>query len=125
MASPARYLTSKALLNNAEHKYQINNDPHIQAHIIPNEISDLYCYAIIILNYLYGDNLNNMTLEEYYEYLTYLEDLKINPKLLQTFESIVTYHDNENPKDEIKSLTTEQVLRAKNKVYKLAKSKHK
>lgn len=103
--SPARYLTKNSLLNNAIHKYEINKDPNIQTHIIENETSDLYCYIIIILNYLYGENLNNITIEEFYEYLTYLEDLKINSKLLEIFESIVNYHEHQNPLEEIQSLT--------------------
>ena len=124
IASPARYLTKNALLNNALHKYQINNDPNVPAHIIPNETSDLYCYIIIILNYLYGSNLNNMSLEEFYEYLTYLEDLKINKKLLEIFESIVTYKEIENPKEELRTLTSEQIVRSKNNVYSLVKRKN-
>jgi len=125
MASPARYLNKNALLNNADHKYQINKDPSVAAHVIPNETSDLYCYIIIILNYLYGTNLNNMTLEEFYEYLTYLEDLKIDLKLLEIFESIVTYKEIENPVELINSLTSEQIVRAKNNVYNLVKRKRK
>jgi hypothetical protein len=117
LASPARYLTKNALLNNASHKYIVNKEQTTAAHIIPNEASDLYCYTIIILNYLYGANINNMNLEQFYEYLNYLEYLKLNVKLLEIFESVITYKETTNPKDLIDTLSTEQIIRAKNNVY--------
>lgn len=123
LASPARYLTKNALLNNASHKYKINKCQNIAAHVIPNETSDLYCYIIVILNYLYGANLNNISLEEFYEYLNYLEDLKLSINLLEIFESIVSYKETTNPKDLIKTLTTEQIIRAKHNVYKKVRQK--
>lgn len=64
-----------------------------------------------------------MSLEQFYEYLNYLEDLKLNIELLETFESIVTYKETENPKDLIDTLTTEQIIRAKHNVYTKVKGK--
>lgn len=31
------------------------------------------CYIIMILNYLYGENVNNLSLTDFYDYLEYLE----------------------------------------------------
>lgn len=123
LASPARYLTKNALLNNASHKYKVNTCQNIKAHIIPNEASDIYCYTIIILNYLYGANINNINLEDFYEYLNYLEYLKLNIKLLEIFESLVTYKETINPKDLIDTLSCEQIIRAKHNVYNKVKQK--
>lgn len=83
----------------------------------------MYCYIIIILNYLYGSNINNINLEDFYEYLNYLEHLKINIKLLETFESIVSYKETQNPKDLIETLSCEQIIRAKHNVYNKVKQK--
>ena len=46
----------------------------MQSLVIAVENSDLYCYIMVILNYLYGSNLNTtVAIEEFYEYMNYLE----------------------------------------------------
>ena len=116
---PARYLTPFSLLNNVEGKYNISNDNNGFGHVIPNEDSELYCYCITILNYLYGENINNIKLEEYYDYLYYLEAIGINKELIDIFKKLVGNAKNENPLNYLDSLTYEQVGRAKKKIYKL------
>ena len=73
-ACTARLLTTKALLNNVKGKYNINEDKDVLGHVIADENSDLYCYIMVILNYLYDSNLNTtVAIEEFYEYMNYLE----------------------------------------------------
>lgn len=72
----------------------------------------------MILNYLYGENINNLNLEDFYNYLTYLEKIGINKELIEIFKNIVSNKDNENPYDLLDTLTTEQVARSRKIVYK-------
>lgn len=119
---PARYLTSSGLFNNT-HKYNIEPDLRHGTYVMANRDSDLYCYIIIILNYLYGDCVNNMSITNYYDYLNYLDDIGINKDLLNSFYKIVTYGDNINPMEYLDSLTSQQVCRAKSNVYRIVKNK--
>lgn len=83
--------------------------------------TDLYCYIMIILNFLYGDNVNNMDIEEFYCYLDYLDRLGIDGSLLKCFNSIYSDFDNINPMNYINSLTSNQIYRARKIVYKYNK----
>ena len=76
-----------------------------------------------ILNYLLGENINNYKLEEYYEYLYYLEKIGINKELLNTFELLVTNSPNVNPSNYLESITQEQIAKAKYKIFNLKKQK--
>lgn len=116
-AFPARFLTPASLTQHVPTKYQVNMEEEALGYIIPNEDSDLYCYNIMILNYLFGANVGSLDLEEFYEYLFYLEGLGVNKELTNTFLKVVTNCQNENPIELIDSLTNEQIYRAKKSVY--------
>ena len=70
---------------------------------VPNINSDIYCYTIMILNYLYYGYVENMNLSEYNEFLNYLDSLKSFGKRLYTKEfidvisKIYSNEDNINP----------------------------
>ena len=83
--------------------------------------TDMYCYIMVILNFLYGDNVNNMDIEEFYCYLDYLDRLGIDGSLIKCFNSIYSDFDNINPMNYIDSLTSNQIYRAKKIVYKYNK----
>lgn len=76
---------------------------------------------MVILNYLYGSNLNTVAIEEFYEYMNYLEYIGIDKNLVSLFERIVTNKNNKNPEYLLSSITDEQVYRANEKVYKKLK----
>ena len=76
---------------------------------------------MVILNYLYGSNLNTVAIEEFYEYMNYLEYIGIDKNLVSLFERIVTNKNNKNPEYLLSSITDEQVYRASEKVYKRVK----
>lgn len=123
ISQSGRYLTRGALLNNASHKYTINYDESILAHVVPNKNSDLYCYIIMVLNYLYGSNINNVSLEYFYDYLNYLEYIGMNRELLDSFSNIVSYGDNVNICEYLDGITKENIFRAKKKVYEIVKGR--
>ena len=83
--------------------------------------TDMYCYIMVILNFLYGDNVNNMNINDFYCYLEYLYKIGIDSSLLECFNSISSSDDNINPMNYIDSLTSNQFYRAKKIVYKYNK----
>jgi len=92
-------------------------------YINSNEESDLYCYTILFLNYLYGENINRFSLEQFYDYICYLEKIGFNQKLLEAMIKIVTNVPNENIGSYLNMVTEEQVVRANKKVYQIAKGR--
>ena len=112
----ARFLTPMSIIKGIE-KYKINEDIHSNGYIVPNSDSDLYCYTMIILNYLYGNKLNNGGIENFYEYLNYLEYIGVNKNLITIFSKVVANCKNENPLNYLDSFTSEQIYRAKKIVY--------
>lgn len=83
--------------------------------------TDMYCYIMVILNFLYGDNVNNMNINDFYCYLDYLYKIGIDSSLLECFNSISSSDDNINPMNYIDSLTSNQIYRARKIVYKYNK----
>lgn len=114
---PARYLTAHALLNNVSKKYNIIKNSDME-YVVADENSDLYCYNIMIMNYLYGKNINNLSIGEFYSYITYLDNIGVNGNLLDCFERLVINKTNKNPEGYLETLTNEDVYRAKESVYK-------
>ena len=112
---PSRYLCKNGLLNNVN-KYNFDEYKH-GSYVLPNQNSDTYCYIILVLNFLYGENINNISINEFYKYLNYLSKIGIDDDLIYCFSRIVSYGENINPKDYLDSLTSEQVCRAKKIVY--------
>lgn len=112
-SSPGRYLTSKALLNNASTiKYKRTINDRLTDYKV-DENTDLYCYIIIILNYLYNGKINNVEIDEFYRFINYLNDIGVNKELLKCFERILTNGNNINPCDYIDSLTSKQIAKAR------------
>lgn len=124
---PSRYLLPNTLLKNSN-KYIVFKDGAKEykdksyvkdlGYIDANEESDLYCYIITILNYLYKENVHRMEIDEFYDYLNYLDYIGMNDELISMFERIILNCNNKNPKELLETITTTQVGRANNKVFK-------
>lgn len=121
LALTSRYLSPLALLNEVRGKYQLNTNPDSPGYIVADENSDLYCYNMMILNYLYGSNVNNMDIADFYDYLTYLSEIGMEPDLINSFRMLLHSCNNRNPAPELDSITKEQFLLAKKKVYRQAR----
>jgi len=117
IAFQAKYLTPNAFLQYTPSKYQINTDASIPGYVTADESSDLYCYNVMILNFLYGSSVNNFTVPEFYNYLNYLNHIGVNRELLEYFDRLATNNRNKNPFNCLDSLTEEQLARAKGFVY--------
>ncbi len=116
LSFPARYLTSISLLNNIKGKYSIVNNINQPGYVIADENSDLYCYNIMILNYLRGENINNLSLEEFYNFLNHLDIIGINKELLDIFYKILSPSKNENPYLLLDSITEKHLYKVRNKL---------
>ena len=117
----ARFLTPISMIKGID-KYKVNEDLNSNGYIVPNSDSDLYCYSMIILNYLFGDKINNIGIENFYEYLNYLETIGINKELIEIFSRLLVDNcNNKNPVNHLDSLTSEQIYRSKKTVYEKTK----
>jgi len=113
----AKYLSHVTLMNYVNGKYNVNIHNHFFTNYIVDENTDLYCYIIIILNFLYGENINNMNINDFYRYLNYLNELNLDKNLLDCFSRIVSKNCNINPVEYVESLTSKQIYMAKRKVF--------
>lgn len=116
-SSPARYLTPMALFNEVDTSKYLRTINDSLTDFEVNENTDIYCYTIIILNYLYNGKINNIGIEEFYRFINYLNDIGIDKELIQCFNKILMYGDNINPCDYIDTLTPKQICQAR-KLYK-------
>lgn len=121
LSFPARYLSRNGLLSNVGKKYKINDNAHSIANYSIDENTDLYCYVIMILNYLYGEKINNISMCEFYNYLNYLDSLNFDVNLLHSFERIVSNGNNVNPLPYLEGITPRQIGMSRKKVYQLRK----
>ena len=122
---PSRYMSNKDLLSrNTYEKYTINKTPAVnEGDYIANQESDMYCYMIVILNFLMGSNISRMNEQQFYHYLNYLEGIGVSKELLNCFETILRYDPNLNPVHYLDGLNYTQTGRAKEQVYTLHKKR--
>ena len=114
------YSTSKSIVYaKGYYKYPSYRDQ--LGYVNSNEESDLYCYTILFLNYLYGENISRFSLEQFYDYICYLGKIGFNRELLSAMIKIVTNVPNENIGPYLNMVTEEQVVRANKKVYQIAR----
>lgn len=114
-----KYLSTHSLINKTSQNVKLSDSG--LGYITPDENTDIHCYILCVLNYLYKDQINLLTLDEYYEYLNYLKSLKINSELIDCFESITHQGSNINPFPYVESLTAKQLGLTPNIVYKQKK----
>ena len=110
--SPARFLTPLSLLN-VSNKYKVNNDENCLGHIIADRNSDLYCYCMIILNYLFGKTINKLSIDEFYRCINHLDTIGIDKELVDILYKIVNNCDNDNPMNYLDSITEKQIIKTR------------
>ena len=115
----AKYMTPFSQVDELPEKYKKCSDTRI-GYIDPNMNSDLYCYNIMILNYLYKDNIHKLDIAEFYSYLNYLNSIGFPHELLDSFSNLYQYTDNVNPY-ELLDMIPRNMGRAHHKVYELVK----
>lgn len=110
---PGRYLTNSSLIKYNNIKYQTLSQTDDLADYKIDENTDIYCYIIMILNYLYDGRVDRLSLDKFYDFINYLEDIKVNIELIECFNKIVVGGNNINPCNYLDTLTPKQVAGAR------------
>ena len=110
---PGRYLTTTSLLRYNEIKYLLLDEPDRIADYKVTEETDIYCYIIMILNYLYDGRVDRLIIEEFYRFINYLDDIEVNKELIENFEKIVVGAPNVNPVNYLDTLSSKQIAKAR------------
>lgn len=114
-SSTARYLTPFSLFNKVdlESKYKSDlSDDKIGDYIVDRN-TDLYCYMMILLNFLTDKRINGIEISDFYRYLNYFNDIGIDEDLIVAFSKVLTSEDNINPYEYVSTLTENQVAKAR------------
>lgn len=114
----AKYLTPYSQVELFPNKYSQKTGKNSIGFIMPDNNSDLYCYNVMILNYLYQDRITMLGMKEYYEYLNYLRSINFPYELLDSFSRLFENTNNTNPY-ELLDLIPSDKGRAIKKVYDL------
>ena len=110
---PGRYLTNSSLIKYNNTKYQTLSQTDDLADYKIDENTDIYCYIIIILNYLYDGRVDRLSLDKFYDFINYLEDIRVDIELIECFNKIVVGGNNINPCNYLDTLTPKQVAGAR------------
>ena len=101
----ASYYLGPFGLHTYSSKYQETDSDHfIGAFYEVSENTDIYCYIMIILKFLYQYDVVNMNTDEFYDYLEYMSDLGISKELIDIFSTILINKDNINPYEYLEEL---------------------
>ena len=121
-------LNSKANISTIEMMLYNKNEPYYSEYLSSeselgfvnsNRESDLYCYVILFLNYLYGENVGLFSLEEFYNYIDYLNQIGFDNELLKSIIKIITNAPNDNIGQYLDTITEEQVIKANKRMHKV------
>lgn len=67
----------------------------------------------MILNYLYDGRVDRLSIEEFYRFINYLDDIEVNKELIENFEKIVVGAPNVNPVNYLDTLSLKQIAKAR------------
>lgn len=105
--SASKYLTS-SLIKNCQ-KYKLSED----GLVIADSNSDLFCYCVVILNYLTRKNVSRLTLDKFYDILNHLDIVGLDKEFIDIFYKLLVECKNENPMDYIQTITENQIIKAR------------
>lgn len=77
-------------------KYEKVNLFSCGADYVPSENTDLYCYAIMVLNFLSGINFHRLSLDDAYQYFSFLKNLGVDKHFVDNVSKIYSENDNVN-----------------------------
>lgn len=70
-----------------------------------SENTEIYCYIIMIFNYLFGANISKISISDFYVYLEYLAKIGVSKEFLDKISYIYVNRANENPYEYLDELT--------------------
>ena len=99
-----KYVSLLTPLVNYPNKYNREMLISCGGEFIPDENTDLYCYAIMLLNFLYNGRVQRFEEEEYFNYLNYLLNIGANNNLIEDLAKVYSNEANVNFKDNVDSI---------------------
>lgn len=91
----SKYLSMFSALSGYSTKYQAAS-LSCGGDIIADENSDLYCYAMLFLEFLAKSRINLVSAEEYFGYLEYLKSIGAPVELIDALTKVYSFDDNVN-----------------------------
>lgn len=95
LAMPSRYLNNKSNINHVNKYKKCPNN--VGGLFEPSYDTELYCYIMVIFEYIFGRGMQNLDMKEFYYYLQYLCDIGVPKELIDKFALIYMEPHNENP----------------------------
>ena len=92
----SKYLSSFSPLIDFPEKYHTDFEISCGGEFIADENSDLYCYAMLVMDFLYGARVNLTSKEEYFRYLEYLKSIGAPQELVDAWSKVYSNDNNVN-----------------------------
>lgn len=119
----AKYLTPFSPISSMKAKYRVNKEINFLGYIIPDKNTDLYCYIMTLMNFLFKGRISSLGRDKYYLYLEYLRSINYPYELLDKLSKIYEYVDNEEISDELDLLTNDMIVMAQSKIFNMKTKK--
>ena len=111
-------------LQKIEYFKQISHILHKMDNLRNNsDITDLYCYTMTLMNFLFKGRIGSLGRDKYYLYLEYLRSINYPYELLDKLSKIYEYVDNEEIGDELDLLTNDMIVMAQSKIFNMKTKK--
>ncbi len=99
----AYYLLKNQYVKSIPEKYKSTSS----GIIIPSDNTDLYCYNMILLSALSGENLYRYSIDIYYQYLDYIKRMGLPEQIIRSFQNIYIPKNNINPREYLEDIDTD------------------
>ncbi|MBQ2639454.1 MAG: hypothetical protein IJF92_01665 [Bacilli bacterium] len=133
---PSLYLDTNMILKYFKDKYKGKDERNIKPNkyrlnttgtygtYYPNENTDILCYDMMILNMISSDKISKLDMQEYFDYINYLEQLGFGEDLIKCFNIVYTNSKNNiNPVDFLDQIPMDRLGESSLSVYQLKKKK--
>ena len=92
----SKYLSLFSPLIDFPEKYHTDFQISCGGDFVADENADLYCYAMLVIDFLYGARINYASKEEYFRYLEYLKSVGAPQELVDAWAKVYTDDNNVN-----------------------------
>lgn len=113
----SKYINPFALFSRASvNKYlEDKSDNKVGDYIIDSN-TDLYCYGIILLNFICGCKVNDISVKDFYDYLNIMDRTNIDYRMIEIFSKLLSEDDNANPYHFVDSIDYRDVMKIRTKI---------
>lgn len=113
-ASPINFLSTNKTIHNFPHKYYKNENGIYES----NTNTEYFCFVIMVLNTISYNQINHLSISDFYMYLQYLRDLGFSNELIDYFSNIYTNSPNKIAIDSLDEISyNKKAARAHHKVF--------